>query len=223
MPLLKVENVYKTYIEGKIKTDVLKGINLCVEKGQLVAIVGQSGSGKSTLLHLIGTLDKVSSGNIFFNDINLCQLSDNKKAKFRNKNLGFVYQFHHLLTDFSALENVMIPLQLQGLSKKEASNKAMHYLNLVDLESKANFKPRELSGGQRQRVAIARALSNEPKLILADEPTGNLDEQNANLIFELFKNLVKKEQTTLILVTHDSKLAKKTDRVFCIKNGIIED
>ncbi len=223
MSLLKVENVYKTYVEGKIKTDVLKGINLCVEKGQLVAIVGQSGSGKSTLLHLIGTLDKVSSGNIFFDDINLCKLSDNKKAKFRNQNLGFVYQFHHLLTDFSALENVMMPLQLQGISKAEAKQKAMYYLDCVNLSSKANFKPRELSGGQRQRVAIARALCNEPKLILADEPTGNLDEQNANLVFNLFKDLVKKQQTTLILVTHDNDLAKQTDRIFCIKNGIIED
>lgn len=222
MSFIEIKNLYKTYTEGNIKTEVLKGINLKIEQNQLISIIGQSGSGKSTLLHLLGTLDSANAGEILFEKRNLCTLSSKEQSIFRNQNLGFVYQFHHLLSDFSALENVMMPLLIAKVPKQQAKELALEYLQKVNLAGKEQFKPKELSGGQRQRVAIARALVNKPKLILADEPTGNLDEENANLVFSIFKDLVKNEHTTLVLVTHDQQLAKQTDCVYCIKNGVIE-
>lgn len=222
-PLLQAKNIIKTYKEEKIRTDVLKGVNINIYSNELTAIVGKSGSGKSTLLHILGTLDKADSGEIFYKGEELLKLSDKKKAVFRNIHLGFVYQFHHLLSDFSALENVMMPMLIAGINKNEAKKKALELLEKVSLSEKANSRPTELSGGQRQRVAIARALANSPELILADEPTGNLDEKNALMVFSLFEKLVKEDKIAVVIVTHDNSLSKKCDRVYTMKDGIIHE
>ncbi|MBQ2381308.1 MAG: lipoprotein-releasing ABC transporter ATP-binding protein LolD [Succinivibrio sp.] len=222
-PLLQAKNIIKTYKEEKIRTDVLKGVNIDIYSNELTAIIGKSGSGKSTLLHILGTLDKADSGEIFYKGEELLKLSDKKKAVFRNIHLGFVYQFHHLLSDFSALENVMMPMLIAGINKNESKKKALELLEKVSLSEKANSRPSELSGGQRQRVAIARALANSPELILADEPTGNLDEKNALMVFSLFEKLVKEDKIAVVIVTHDNSLSEKCDRVYTMKDGIINE
>lgn len=221
--ILKVRNLTRTYVENKVSTAVLKGINLDIEAGKITAVTGKSGSGKSTLLHILGTLDKPTSGEIIFKGQDLTTLSNDAKAAFRNKNLGFIYQFHYLLGDFTALENVMLPSLIGGSSEKEAKEKALKILEQVGLKDRVDFHPGELSGGQRQRVAIARALCHDPDLILADEPTGNLDAANASSVFELFSSLVKEKKTTVIMVTHDETLATLCDRKVVIKDGVIEN
>ena len=221
--ILKVRNLTRTYVENKVSTAVLKGINLDIEAGKITAVTGKSGSGKSTLLHILGTLDKPTSGEIIFKGQDLTTLSNDAKAAFRNKNLGFIYQFHYLLGDFTALENVMLPSLIGGRSEKEAKEKALKILEQVGLKDRVDFHPGELSGGQRQRVAIARALCHDPDLILADEPTGNLDAANATSVFELFSTLVKEKKTTVIMVTHDETLATLCDRKVVIKDGVIEN
>lgn len=221
--ILKIKNLTRTYIEDKVSTAVLKGINLEIEEGKITAITGKSGSGKSTLLHILGTLDKPTSGEIIFKGKDLTNLTNDAKAAFRNKNLGFIYQFHYLLGDFTALENVMLPNLIGGSPEKEARKKALNILEKVGLKDRVDFHPGELSGGQRQRVAIARALCHNPDLVLADEPTGNLDASNAASVFELFSSLVKEKKTTVIMVTHDESLAKLCDRKVVIKDGVIED
>ena len=221
--ILKVRNLTRTYVENKVSTAVLKGINLNIEAGKITAVTGKSGSGKSTLLHILGTLDKPTSGEIIFKGQDLTTLSNDAKAAFRNKNLGFIYQFHYLLGDFTALENVMLPSLIGGSSEKEAKEKALKILEQVGLKDRVDFHPGELSGGQRQRVAIARALCHDPDLILADEPTGNLDAANAASVFELFSSLVKEKKTTVIMVTHDETLATLCDRKVVIKDGVIEN
>ena len=221
--ILKVRNLTRTYVENKVSTAVLKGINLDIEAGKITVVTGKSGSGKSTLLHILGTLDKPTSGEIIFKGQDLTTLSNDAKAAFRNKNLGFIYQFHYLLGDFTALENVMLPSLIGGRSEKEAKEKALKILEQVGLKDRVDFHPGELSGGQRQRVAIARALCHDPDLILADEPTGNLDATNAASVFELFSSLVKEKKTTVIMVTHDETLATLCDRKVVIKDGVIEN
>ena len=221
--ILKVRNLTRTYVENKVSTAVLKGINLDIEAGKITAVTGKSGSGKSTLLHILGTLDKPTSGEIIFKGQDLTTLSNDAKAAFRNKNLGFIYQFHYLLGDFTALENVMLPSLIGGSSEKEAKEKALKIMEQVGLKDRVDFHPGELSGGQRQRVAIARALCHDPDLILADEPTGNLDAANAASVFELFSTLVKEKKTTVIMVTHDETLATLCDRKVVIKDGVIEN
>ena len=221
--ILKVRNLTRTYVENKVSTAVLKGINLDIEAGKITAVTGKSGSGKSTLLHILGTLDKPTSGEIIFKGQDLTTLSNDAKAAFRNKNLGFIYQFHYLLGDFTALENVMLPSLIGGRSEKEAKEKALKILEQVGLKDRVDFHPGELSGGQRQRVAIARALCHDPDLILADEPTGNLDATNAASVFELFSSLVKEKKTTVIMVSHDETLATLCDRKVVIKDGVIEN
>ena len=221
--ILKVRNLTRTYVESKVSTAVLNGINLDIEAGKITAVTGKSGSGKSTLLHILGTLDKPTSGEIIFKGQDLTTLSNDAKAAFRNKNLGFIYQFHYLLGDFTALENVMLPSLIGGRSEKEAKEKALKILEQVGLKDRVDFHPGELSGGQRQRVAIARALCHDPDLILADEPTGNLDAANAASVFELFSSLVKEKKTTVIMVTHDETLATLCDRKVVIKDGVIEN
>ena len=173
--ILEAKNITRSYFEGKIRTDVLKGVNLAIRQDELTAIIGKSGSGKSTLLHILGTLDTPTSGEILFKGDDLCRLSGNKKAQFRNQNLGFVYQFHHLLGDFTALENVMMPLLIGNMDIKKAKATASEYLEKVGLSHRIGYRPSEMSGGERQRVAIARALAGHPDIVLADEPTGNLD------------------------------------------------
>jgi len=219
--ILTAKNITKTYKEGKVETPVLKNVNLDIYSDEMTAIIGKSGSGKSTLLHILGTLDTQSSGSIIFKGEDLKDFSNNQKARFRNQNLGFVYQFHHLLGDFSALENVMMPLLINGGSIAAARDKAKGYLEKVGLSHRLNFRPSEMSGGERQRTAIARALANTPDIILADEPTGNLDAQNASDVFELFTTLVKEEHVAVVMVTHDNSLAAKCDRVYQMEDGVI--
>ena len=220
--IYKAQNIKKTYVEGKVKTQVLKGVNLEICKDEITAIIGQSGSGKSTLLHILGTLDTPDTGSLEFKGTELLKLSNQKKAQFRNLNLGFVYQFHHLLGDFTALENVMLPLLIANVPVKEAKLKAKEYLQKVGLSHRVNFRPNELSGGERQRVAIARAIVNKPDLILADEPTGNLDAQNAQEVFSIFSHLVKTEHVAVVMVTHDQNLASKCDKIYKMIDGEID-
>lgn len=221
--LLKGRFIEHSYSEGSINTPVLKGVNLDIEASKMTAIVGKSGSGKSTLLHILGTLDTPDNGEIYFQNTNILELSSKEKAIFRNRHLGFVYQFHHLLGDFSALENIMMPLLIDKVSTNLAQDRAYSLLERVGLKDLAHKLPSEMSGGERQRVAIARALAYSPELILADEPTGNLDEHNANLVFDLFKELVQDAGAAVVMVTHDNALASRCDNVFTMTNGVIEN
>lgn len=214
-PILQAQNISKTYQDGKIlNTEVLKKINLEVYPGETLAIIGSSGSGKSTLLHLLGGLDQPTSGKILLNGQNFSDLNPNKRAELRNQYLGFVYQFHHLLPELSALENIALPLFLnpKKIPKSEIIDQAQNLLDQVKLSHRAHHRPSELSGGERQRVAIARALINQPHCLLADEPTGNLDHQNARDIFDLLLSLNQTQGTALILVTHDLNLANQLSR-----------
>ena len=221
--ILKALNIRKAYREGSISTQVLRGASMEARRGMATAIIGRSGSGKSTLLHILGTLDTPDSGSLMFNGEDLTKLSDSQKAAFRSKNLGFVYQFHHLLPDFSALENVMMPLLIAGMGMRQARQRAAEYLSLVGLEGKFSSRPSEMSGGERQRAAIARALCPRPSLILADEPTGNLDAKNAQAVFDLFTTLTKKDGAAVVMVTHDNSLAARCARVLTISDGVIAD
>jgi len=220
--LLTCENLGKTYQDGKLTNTVLEKVNLTINAGELLAIVGSSGSGKSTLLHLLGALDKPSIGNVLYQNADIHQLNDKKQASWRNKELGFVYQFHHLLSEFSALENVAMPLLISGMNIKKATEKATKMLVRVGLEQRIKHRPSELSGGERQRVAIARALINEPKLVLADEPTGNLDASSADSIYQLIKTLNSELGTAFVVVTHDQQLANKLDRQLLMVSGLLQ-
>lgn len=214
---IKLANVYKTFKPVK----VLKDINLEILDNEFVSIVGPSGAGKSTLLHLIGTLEKPDKGTVKYDDKDIYRLNDRELSNFRNKNIGFVFQFHHLLPEFSAIENVMLPALISGISKEKASEKAQELLTELNLSHRLTHKPQELSGGEQQRVAIARALINDPKVLLADEPTGNLDSQNAEEVINLFKRLHNQANLTIILVTHQESFANISDRIIHIKDGCI--
>lgn len=220
--VLEARALVRTFEEGSVKTEVLKGVSLSLQSGELVAVIGKSGSGKSTLLHLLGTLDTPTSGELLFEGNPLTGCSAAQLARFRNQSLGFVYQFHHLLGDFSALENVMFPLLIGGKSTQEAARTARHFLEQVGLEQRLDYRPGELSGGERQRTAIARALCTRPKLVLADEPTGNLDDANSRVVFELFLTLVRREGSAVIMVTHDEALAGRCDRVLHLSDGVLK-
>lgn len=217
--ILSCERLVKTYTEGKLKTEVLKGVDFNIQSGQMVAIIGQSGSGKSTLMHCLGGVDKPSSGEVYLNGRRFSKCTPNKRAKLRNQYLGFVYQFHHLLPEFTALDNVALPLMLQKLKKKEVISRATNILERVGLKQRLKHKPSELSGGERQRVALARSLVTEPACMLADEPTGNLDAVTAAEMFDLIQSIRHDLQTAFILVTHDLELASKTDQVFNLVGG----
>jgi len=203
-------------------TEVLKNINLSVDSGEFIGLVGPSGSGKTTLLQICGLLDNPTSGLIFINNIETSNANDEIQTLTRKNNIGFIYQFHHLMPEFSAVENVAIPLLIKGIDKKTAYENAKTILNEVELSNRYNFYPSQLSGGQQQRVAIARAIISKPKLILADEPTGNLDSELSEKIFLLLKNMVKKYNIACLVVTHNIELAKLTDRLIKIKDGKIE-
>lgn len=220
--ILQCQNLGKTYQDGKLFSTVLEGVNLTVKEGELLAIVGSSGSGKSTLLHLLGALDKPTTGSVFYQGNDIHKLSANKQAKWRNQHLGFVYQFHHLLSEFNALENVAMPLLIAGVNIKQATQKSKAMLERVGLKERFQHRPAELSGGERQRVAIARALINDPKLVLADEPTGNLDAVSAESIYQLIKNLNQDLGTAFVVVTHDQQLADKLDRQMHMVSGILQ-
>lgn len=219
--LLEAKNLVKDYKEGKIVTSVLKGVNLSIQENELVSVVGASGSGKSTLLHILGTLDTQTSGEVLFRGEDLSKLSQKKLSEFRSKNLGFVYQFHHLLSDFTAYENVAIPLMINNCNKKEIDERVKYCLDKVGLYNRAKHKSSELSGGERQRIAIARAIVNNPSLILADEPTGNLDHKTAMNVFDLLLELREQNKCSLVVVTHDNELASRFDRKIMMKDGII--
>ncbi|MGI9886141.1 lipoprotein-releasing ABC transporter ATP-binding protein LolD [Vibrio chagasii] len=218
---LQCNDIRKTYREGSLDTEVLKGVSFEIEKGELVSIIGTSGSGKSTLLHILGALDDASAGSVSFLGQNLASLSSNKQAKLRNQHLGFVYQFHHLLSDFSALENVAMPLLIGGEKPAKAKQEAQLLLDKVGLSHRVDHRPSELSGGERQRVAIARALVNKPALVLADEPTGNLDHNTALSIYDLMRELNREYDTAFLVVTHDGELAAKMDRQLHMQDGLL--
>ena len=213
--MIKVENIHKSY--GTL--EVLKGINLRVAEGEVVSIVGASGAGKTTLLQIIGTLEKADKGTVTIGGTDVSRLSGNELARFRNRNIGFVFQFHQLLPEFTALENICMPALIQGRSLKEATPDAMQLLEFLKLTDRAQHKPSELSGGEQQRVAVARALINRPSVILADEPSGNLDSANAKELHQLFFDLRKQYNQTFIIVTHNEELARMADRKILMKDG----
>lgn len=218
--LLEVQNIKKTFHSGIGETDVLHGLNLKLNKGESLSIVGGSGAGKSTLLHIIGTLESPSEGHVLFEGEDVSAWKDAQLSDFRNKNLGFVFQFHYLLNEFTALENVAMPARIAGLSKAESMQKAAELLMSLGVGHRDKYFPNSLSGGEQQRVAIARALIMNPKLILADEPTGNLDKANSNTIQELFLKIVADYQVGLITVTHDQKFAEAFSRTKTMKDGL---
>jgi len=221
--LLECQNINKFYQEGENQTQVLKGVSFAMKPQELVAIVGSSGSGKSTLLHTLGGLDQPSSGEVFIKGQSLQKASESELAKLRNQNLGFVYQFHHLMADFTALENVMMPMLIGRQNKTEAKDRAEKILSAVGLSHRITHRPSALSGGERQRVAIARALVNNPALVLADEPTGNLDHKTTESIFELIQTLNSEQNIAFLLVTHDMSLAQKLSRCLTMQDGILKE
>ena len=221
--LLSSQNISKFYQEGNQQTEVLKQVSFSMQPGELVAIVGSSGSGKSTLLHTLGGLDQPSSGEVFINGQSLQKMTPNALAKLRNQYLGFVYQFHHLMAGFTALENVMMPMLIGRQNKGEAQSRAEQMLSAVGLQHRISHRPSALSGGERQRVAIARALVNNPALVLADEPTGNLDHKTTESIFELIQQLNQEKQIAFLLVTHDLSLAEKLNRRLIMQDGVLRE
>lgn len=215
--MIKASNVYKNYSS----LEVLKGVSISIDKGEVISIVGASGAGKTTLLHILGTLDRASNGTLEINGTSIASLNDKKLADFRNKNIGFVFQFHHLLPEFTALENVCIPAFIAGTSKTIAEEKAKELLQFLGLTERINHKPSELSGGEQQRVAVARALINNPAVVLADEPSGNLDSTTAKELHQLFFTLREKFNQTFVIVTHNEELANMADRKLVMRDGNI--
>lgn len=215
--MINASGICKSY--GELQ--VLKGLNIEIKKGEIISIVGASGAGKTTLLHILGTLDRPSIGSLAINNQNIFGFSDKKLAEFRNKNIGFVFQFHHLLPEFTALENVCIPAYIAGISRAEAEKKASELLTFLGLSERMNHKPSELSGGEQQRVAVARALINNPAVVLADEPSGNLDSSTAKELHKLFFTLREKFNQTFVIVTHNEELANMADRKLVMKDGYI--
>ncbi|RMH45403.1 MAG: ABC transporter ATP-binding protein [Gammaproteobacteria bacterium] len=222
-PVLRTRHLCRQYVDGDKTIDVLNGVDLSLAAGDMVAIVGQSGCGKSTLLQLLGGLDRPTSGEIWWDDTPIQNMSEKALARYRNRHLGFVYQFHHLLPEFDAVENVAMPLLLGGASPKEAERQAKTLLESVGLAERYRHRPGELSGGERQRVAFARALACSPKVVLADEPTGNLDEHTAEEVFALMVSLNKAMGTAFLVVTHSSQIASQMDKIWTLKDGQLTD
>ncbi|HEY4582694.1 MAG TPA: lipoprotein-releasing ABC transporter ATP-binding protein LolD [Lysobacter sp.] len=221
--VIEARGLGKTYAEGPLRTPVFDGLDLAVARGETVAILGASGAGKSTLLHLLGGLDMPTAGEVYVDGQRMSALSDAERGRLRNRALGFIYQFHHLLPEFTALENVMLPVVLGGSRVPEAERKAKALLEAVGLGHRIAHKPGELSGGERQRAAVARALVNRPGCVLGDEPTGNLDEKTAATVFDLMLDLNREQRTSLVLVTHDRRLARRLDRVLELHEGRLRE
>jgi len=221
--MLRIESITKVYPAkaGAAEAEVLKGVDLSIQEGSVTAIVGASGSGKSTLMHILGGLDRPSTGDVFFRGENIAKYSDEARSKFRNTQIGFVFQFHHLLPEFTALENVMMPALIRNASDAQIRQQATALLEQFGLGHRLDHRPTMLSGGEQQRVAIARALINEPSLLLADEPTGNLDEKTTQELISQIIDLRSSRNLTLIMVTHDMELAKKCDSILTLRNGVI--
>lgn len=220
--IITAKNVFKSYINKKrIDVEVLKGVNIEIPENKISVIIGASGAGKSTLLHILGGLDKADSGEVTVNSTNIFRLGVKDLTRFRNSEIGFIFQFHHLLPEFSAEENVAIPMMIKGESKKASLNKAKTLLDKMDLQNRYDHKPSELSGGEQQRVAIARALINDPPILFADEPTGNLDSVNSENLHLIFKELRDHMNKTLVIVTHNQELIKIADHIFEMKDGRI--
>ncbi len=217
--MIEIKNITKSF--GALQ--VLKGIDLTINKNEVVSIVGPSGSGKTTLLQILGTLDKPDSGSIVINGQRISGLKDKELARFRNQEIGFIFQFHQLLPEFTALENVMMPALIGGMSKAEAQDKALDLITMLGLSDRAEHKPNELSGGEKQRIAVARALVNDPAVVLADEPSGSLDTQNKEDLHQLFFDLRDRLGQTFVIVTHDEKLAELTDRTIHLVDGQLKD
>jgi len=221
--IIQIRDLTKIYGDG-VEIRALDGVDLNIEPGEFLAIVGPSGSGKSTLLHQIGILDTPTSGTILLNGVDITKMSDRERSKTRNRELGFIFQYHHLLPDFNALENVMMPLLIRGVKPSRARKIAREMLEEVGLADREDHRPNQLSGGQNQRVTIARALANSPGIVIGDEPTGNLDSKSSDNIYELLRRLNQEHDQTFILVTHDESMAAKTDRIIRIVDGrIVED
>jgi ABC-type lipoprotein export system ATPase subunit len=220
--LIKAENLHKVYRDGKRSLSVLKGIDIFLDSGSISAIIGPSGAGKSTLLHILGGLDRPTEGKVFFDDIDLYGITDSRLSLIRNKRIGFIFQFYHLLAEFTALENVIIPGLIGSLDgKKSLLDKAKELLGYVGLKERINHKPSELSGGEAQRVAIARALINEPEIVFCDEPTGNLDSENSEIILRLIRDLNKNKKQTFLIVTHNEKAIGFAEKILHIKDGLL--
>jgi len=219
--VLKAVNLRKVYETENDRVEALKGINLELKRGEFSLLMGASGSGKSTLLHILGTLDRPTGGKVFYKDVDLFSLPEKELAFFRNKKVGFVFQFHYLINELSLVENVMIPMLLAGASKKKAKERAEYLLQTIGLGHRLSHRPFEISGGEKQRVAIARALANDPEIVLADEPTGNLDTETAKSVLTLMKELNRKFGTTFLIATHNRELEKFADNVYFIKDGVL--
>lgn len=223
--ILEARNIKKWYSSGapsdRTRLEVLKGVSLSFLQGEIVAVVGQSGAGKSTLVHLLGLLDRPSSGEVLFDGTSVTQFNDDQVSKIRNENIGFVFQFHHLLPEFSALENVLMPAFISGKKGKDQTERARTLLNDVGMSAREEHRPSEMSGGEQQRVAVARALMNSPKIVFADEPSGNLDSENAENLHNLLFSLRDKHKQSFVIVTHNKELAARADRIITLNNGLI--
>lgn len=219
--VLRGENISKSYKseQGEARLEVLRNVSLDIKKGSITSIIGSSGSGKSTLLHILGGLDKPDSGSVYWQETLISSMNSDQLAEFRNENIGFVFQFHHLLPEFTALENVSMPALIAGKSFDEASKRAMSLLERFGVENRKNHRPTQLSGGEQQRVSMARALMNKPSIILADEPTGNLDDTNTSTILDMLFELREQDEVTVLLITHEKAIAERSDIIIEIKNG----
>ena len=220
--VMSVKDIKKTFVEGGQPLKILRGGGFDLYRGEIIALVGQSGSGKSTLLQCVGLLDKPTGGDIFINGLPTDKINEETRTMLRRQKIGFVYQKHNLLSDFTALENVVLPMLANGMDEDKATERAMKLLKVSNVAHRASHYPSEMSGGEQQRVAIARALANAPEILLADEPTGSLDPEHANVVFDLLLDLVKKSKMSMLFVTHDMNLAKKANRIITIKDGIVK-